>query len=80
MKTKNNGVVDSVPGTESSKKVLKLEDVKGLLKRDLNACLHMLAAIHDDPDTLDRLAETMHGKYMNSLHKAELDNQLEIKP
>jgi len=62
------------------KKVLKLQDVKGLLKRDVHACILMLTAIHDDQDVMDALALSLHGKYMNRVHKTELDSQLEIKP
>lgn len=79
MKTKN-GVADSPQGEEPQKKVLTLGDVKGLLKRDLHACLLMLQSIHDDVDTLNMLAEVLHGKYMNAKHAEELAKQTELVP
>jgi len=78
MNTKN-GVSDATLGVESEKKVLRLEDVKGLLKRDVHACILMLSAVHDDQDLLDALALSMHGKYLNRLHKAELEKQEAIE-
>lgn len=74
MKT-SNGVADSPKVGEPQKKVLKLDDVKGLLKRDVHACMLMLQAIYDDQDVMDVLATSLHGKYLNKLHKDELEKQ-----
>lgn len=79
MKTKN-GVAEAPQGGEPQKKVLTLSDVKGLLKRDLQSSMHMLSAIHDDVDTLNALAEFLHGKYMNAKHAEELAKQTELVP
>lgn len=80
MKKQEDGVSSKAQGATDGKKVLDLPQVQSLLKRDLHACLLMLQAIHDDQDALDGLALILHGKYLNSLHKAELDKQLEIQP
>lgn len=78
--SKTNGVSSEALGAEEKSKVLALKDVKTFLRKDVNACINMLQAIHDDPDAFDALAVVLHGKYMNRLHKIELDKQLEIKP
>jgi len=77
MKTKES-VADAPQGGDQAKKVLSLSDVKGLLKRDLPACINMLVAIHDDQDTLDALAVVLHGKYLNKIHKEDLEKQSKL--
>lgn len=72
--------VGEAPQGRTEPKVLTLNDVQNLLKRDLHACLLMLQAVHDDQDVLNVLAGVLHGKYLNSRHKAELEMQTEIKP
>lgn len=79
MKSKN-GVPEPPKAGGQEKKPLTVSDVEGLLKRDLHACLLMLQALRDDQDVLSSLAVVLHGKYMNKLHKDELDKQLEIQP
>lgn len=78
--TKNKESVADVPKGDKAEKVLTLVDVQNLLKRDLHACLLMLSAVHDDQDVVNVLAGVLHGKYLNSRHKAELEKQTEIKP
>lgn len=67
----------SIPKGEEApqRKELTVAAVKEMLKVDLVTCLLMLQGIHDDPDTLDSLAVTLHGKYMNQRHKEELEKQ-----
>lgn len=77
MNTKN-GVPESPKVGDQEKKTLGLKDVQELLKRDMGACILMLQAIHDDPDVMDSLAVVLHGKYMNRLHKADLEKQTEL--
>lgn len=75
MKNKNGVVLSGSPGgsdSEISPEPITIAKVEEFLKRDLGSCLHMLDSIYRDQDILKLLAQVMHGKYMNALHKAEL--------
>lgn len=81
MKDKN-GVLSEAQGAEDKKekrKVLTLDEVRKMVKRDLPTVIAFLNAV-SDPDVQEQVAVFLHGKYLNSLHKEELDKQLEIKP
>lgn len=77
MKTEN-GVPHAPKVGAEEKKALTLKDVEGLLKRDLHSCMLMLQSIHDDQDSLNALAASLHGKYLNAKHKEELSRQTEL--
>lgn len=69
--SKKGGTPD--PGSEP--KVFTAKEVREFVKRDCNAALLLLDAIYRDPNTLDAVADYLHGRYMNSKHKEELSKQ-----
>lgn len=80
MKNSNGVVQDEALGAESDVKPVTIEVVRGFLKRDLSASIHMLDAIYRDQDILELLAQVMHGKYLNAKHVQELNKDLNKKP
>lgn len=77
----NNGVASEAQGAAGVKekpKVLTLDDVRKMVKRDLPTCISFLNACMD-PDIQDQVSVFLHGKYLNELHKSELDAQMKIK-
>lgn len=75
-KSKNDGVGSQ--GESQPKATFTLEEVKTFVKRDVNSAILLLDAIYRDPNTLDAVAEYLHGRYMNAKHKEELSKQLVI--
>lgn len=57
-----------------------VNQVREFLKRDLSAAIHMLEAVYRDQDTLNALADYLHGRLMNAKQKHELSKQPELFP
>lgn len=64
---------------KDGKAPLTIAAVKQMAKNDVQCCLLLLQAIHDDDDVLNALSVAIHGKYMNERHKKELDAQTKLK-
>lgn len=77
---KTNGSVSEAPGAEVKKKPPSVADVKEFAKRDLNSAVMLLDAIYRDDALLEAIAVLLHGRYLNHLHKKELESQVEINP
>lgn len=55
-----------------------IQEVRKMLKTDLQICLHLLESVYKDQATCDALADYLHGRFMNHWHKKELDAQREV--
>lgn len=60
-------------------KVLTEEEFYKMIKRDLQTGYSFLAAIYNDEPTTKALNEYLYGRYLNQLHKAELENQTKLE-
>lgn len=74
-----NGVKSELGSEAQTKRIVTLQDAQTWLKRDLQICIACLDAIYKDPNTLNALAEFLHGRYLNNLHQEELKNQTELE-
>lgn len=74
MSTKNGSTIETPVKDGKSKKVLTIEDVNAMVKRDLSVVTAFLQACQD-PDVANAIGLYLHGKYMNALHREELDKQ-----
>lgn len=71
---------DSSGGAKGTNgKSFTIPQVKELTKKDVYSCMLLMKAIYEDDDCLQSLAVFLHGRYMNHLHKQELENQTELK-
>lgn len=71
----NNKNGDSGQGP---KKPLTESEFLRLVEHDLKTCYGLLHAIVSDANTLKMVNETLYGRYLNGLHKAELQAQTKI--
>lgn len=50
-----------------------------MVRRDLETAISFLLAVRNDDATGKTLVEYLYGRYLNQLHKAELDKQLKVQ-
>lgn len=74
---KNTKKGGSAQGAEKPK-TLTEDEFKKMVHNDLRTCYSFLAAIANDGPTMAALNEYLYGRYLNQIHKAELENQLEF--
>lgn len=74
---KKSSVSDS-PGEAQNKQTFTLEQVREMIKKDTQTAILMLEAIYRDQNTLEAIADYLHGRYMNTKHKEELDKQTKL--
>lgn len=74
----NKKVSGPTPGVGPTK-VFTTTEVRDFVKRDINAAIMCLDAIYKDPNTLDALADYLHGRYMNAKHSEELAKQSKLE-
>lgn len=60
-------------------KTLTEDEFKKMVTRDLQTCYSFLAAVLQDAPTLGALNEYLYGRYLNQLHKAELEKQTKLE-
>lgn len=76
-KTQQNGQ-NSAQGAEA-KKPLSEDQFKKMVENDLRTAYSFLAAIHNDVPTITALNEYLYGRYLNQVHKAELEQQQKLE-
>lgn len=77
MVQQKNGVDSQGVEAEKTKKPLTLAEVEKLVAKDLPTCIAFLQAVLD-PDIQKQVSIFLHGKYLNEVHKKELDNQIAL--
>lgn len=75
---KNDKSAKGAQGVNFDVKAPSIEEVRRFLKVDLSTAIVLLEAVYKDQATCDALADFLHGRYMNHLHKKELDAQQEL--
>jgi len=66
-------------GKAQGAKTLTESEFRKMVETDLRTAYSFLAAVHNDKATLDALNEYLYGRYLNQLHKAELESQTKIE-
>lgn len=61
------------------KKVLTEDQFKKMVENDLTTAVSFLGAVRNDAPTMSALNEFLYGRYLNQLHKAELEQQTKIE-
>lgn len=75
-KKSKNGT--SAQGAEEPK-LLSESDFKSMVDSDLKTVISFLLAIDRDDPTKKALTDYLYGRYMNQVHKAELEAQLKLE-
>lgn len=65
-------------GSEEPVKVFSEADFKKMVSMDLQTAISFLLAINNDPNVQQAVTDHMYGRYLNHLHKKELDAQTKI--
>lgn len=75
-----NGKVSEAQGAETQElpKVPTIQEVRNFLKKDLGMCITMLDAIYKDPNTLNSLADFLHGRFINQREAEAIKNQQKL--
>lgn len=73
--TQKNGA--PAPGAEAPKGLTQTQVIE-FVKKDLAVCINLLDAIYRDQPTIDMIGEILYGRYMNAMHKSDLEKQTEI--
>lgn len=76
---KNQEQVSNGQGPDYTKfEVPPVTKVRELVKKDLSVCLNLLEAIYRDENTLNAVADYLHGRMVNEKNRQEIKKQAEI--
>lgn len=72
----NEKVAENGQGSDFSKmEVPPVGKVREMLKRDLGVAVTVLDAVYRDPNTLNSLADFLHGRMLNEKNREEIKKQ-----
>lgn len=66
-------------GSAQGAKIVTEQDFGKMIARDLQTAAGLLHAVLSDQNILNSLSEFMYGRYLNALHKADLEKETKIE-